>query len=377
MPLTRRQVEKDMEKIRSMGANTIRRYDHGIYDKNILNIAGEYGINVLYGFWFDPKVDFYKDSAKVEEYIENVEEKVRQFKDHPSVIAWSVGNETWGLLKHSYAKPYLTKVRQSYINLMEQLAERIHLIDPTRPVFSCMEHEKYQLAGEIVAFRDGAPSLDAIGINSYYREQISTLNHVFTTFDPTRPYLISEFGPRGYWDPHFNRYSRKLLVEDNESEKAAWYKYQWKTYVNPYKGYNIGGIAYCWHDRMEGSNTWFGLTDFMGRPKLSYYALKESWTGNKEETLPLFKIIAPSEIKPGKEYTFRSAPVSNTNHALKYSWSIHKDNILDKVDAITSSENEKEITMIIPETAAEYRLYLYVSDEKGNVSTASVPIQVY
>lgn len=378
MPLTRRQVEKDMEDIRAMGANTIRRYDHGIYDRNILNIAEEYGLNVLYGFWFDPKIDYYRDSAKVQEYISEVMEKVLEYKDHSSVLAWSLGNETWGLLKHNYAKPYLTKVRQGYIQMIEQLAERIHAIDPERPVFSCLEHEEYQLPGELAAFHDAAPSLDVIGINSYYKEQISKLNHVFYQFDSLRPYVVSEFGPRGYWDPHYNRTSRQLLVEDNETEKAQWYEQQWNNYVDAYKGYNIGGIAYCWHDRMEGSNTWFGITDYRGRKKLSYYALKKVWTGKSTDALmPLFSIHVPKNIKPGTAYLFSASPSSPSNRKLSYEWSLHKDDYLKKVNSIVHTENDAEVLVKIPGIKSNYRLYLYVSDDSGNVSTVSVPIKVF
>jgi cellulose synthase (UDP-forming) len=377
MPLTRRQVEKDMQKIKEMGANTIRRYDHGIYDRNVLNIAGEYGLNVLYGFWFDPAIDYYKDSLKVQEYMENVEEKVLEFKDHSSLIAWSLGNETWGLLKHNYSKPYLTKVRQSYLQMIEVLAKKIHAIDPSHPVFSSIEHEEYQLPGELAAFHDVVPSLDAIGVNSYYQKQISRLNHVFYQFDTKRPYFISEFGPRGYWDPKYNRTSRELLVEDSEAEKALWYTEQWKNYVAAYNGYNVGGIAYCWHDRMEGSNTWFGLTDYKGRTKLSYYALKEIWTGQTKQPLPVFSIHVPHTIKPGMSYVFSAFTSGIPNGDLHYEWALHKDNYLEKVDALNYDESKPDVSVKIPEISSDYRLYLYVSDEYGNVSTASVPIKVY
>jgi hypothetical protein len=376
MPLTRRQVKKDLQKIKDMGANTIRRYDDGIYDRNVLNIAEEYGLNVMYGFWFDPQFDYYKDSAQIQAYIENVEEKVRKFKGRPSILAWSLGNETWGLLKHRYAKPYLTKVRQGYVTMIELLAKRIHEIDPTRPVFSCMEHEEYQLPGEIAAFYDQAPSVDVIGINSYYREQISNLNDVFYQFDSTRPYLVSEFGPRGYWDPHYNRVEDKSLIEDSEAEKAAWYNEQWNKYVKPNKGNNIGGIAYCWHDRMEGSNTWFGITDYKGRVKLSYYALKKAWTGLSEEPLPSFKIHAVQEIKPGTESLFIAVPSERTYKKLKYEWTLNKDEYLKKVDALSYDESETDVLVRIPESRSNYRLYLYVSDEDGNVTTASLPVKV-
>jgi exo-beta-1,3-glucanase (GH17 family) len=67
-PLTRKQLERDFQYIKQMGANTIRRYEPGIYDRNILNVAEEQGLNVMYGFWFDPAVDYYKDKDAVREY---------------------------------------------------------------------------------------------------------------------------------------------------------------------------------------------------------------------------------------------------------------------------------------------------------------------
>ncbi|MFL5754273.1 MAG: glycoside hydrolase family 2 TIM barrel-domain containing protein, partial [Bacteroidia bacterium] len=374
MPLSRRQLESDFKKIKAMGANTIRRYDHGIYDRNIVNIAGEYDLNVLYGFWFDPKVDYFRDSNRVKEYIEDVLEKVSGLKDEPSVLAWSLGNETWGLLKHHYAKPYLTKVRNSYARLIEYLAQKIHEEDPGRPVFSCMEHEEYQLPGELAAFHDMAPSIDVIGVNSYYREQISKLNHVTWEFDSLRPYLVSEFGPIGYWDPHHNKISAGNLLEESDGEKAAWYKEQWLNYVAGYKGYNIGGFAYCWHDRMEGSYTWFGLTDYKGRPKPAYYALRSIWT-KEQKSLPDYKIDAPLLFVPGKKYTIRASGPDTGK--ITYEWMLLRDGYLDKINTISPIGNGKTISLEVPTTASAYRLYLFAGDEEGNVSTASHAVTVH
>jgi len=376
MPLTRRQVEKDFKHIKEMGANTIRRYDFGIYDKNILNIANEYGLKVVFGFWFDPEIDYYRDTIKVKEYIKNVEENVLKYKNYPSVIAWSLGNETWGLLKHNYSKPYLTKVREQYVKMIELLAQRIHKLDPNHPVFSCMEHEEYQLPGELVAFHDGVPSVDVIGINSYYKEQISQLNHIVYQFDSLRPYLISEFGPKGYWNSKYNRILNELIIEDSENEKAEWYKKQWSNYVIAYKGFNIGGFAYCWHDRMEGSSTWFGLTDYKGRVKPSYYALKELWTKQESESLPQFSVLGPAILLPGKEYTF-SASSSIKKENLNYEWHLHKDDYLARIKNIEyNNVDGSSVIVTIPVNKSDYRLYLYVSDELGNVTTASIPVSV-
>lgn len=377
MPLTRRRLEKDFQQIKDMGANTIRRYSFSMYDKNVLNVAGEYDLKVQYGFWFDPKVDYYRDSARVQEYIHDVEKKVIEFRDHPSILAWSVGNETWGLLKHLYGKPYLTKVRECYVRMIETMAERIHELDPTRPVFSSMEHEKYQLAGEIVAFRDGAPALDVIGVNSYYKEQISILKKTFCQFDSTRPYLVSEFGPRGYWDPRFNRATNGSQIEDTDCEKSKWFKDQWTNYIVDNRGFNIGGFAYCWHDRMEGSYTWFGLSDHKGRLKPSYYVLKELWTKQKSDFIPTVSIEMPKELIPGKEYYIST--ITNAPHGkhYEYEWLLLKNEYMASVDDIEPAENGRSVMVKIPKEPSHYRLYLYVSDGHKNVTTASAPIRVY
>jgi cellulose synthase/poly-beta-1,6-N-acetylglucosamine synthase-like glycosyltransferase len=375
VPLTRKQLLQDFSAIKAMGANTIRRYDDGMYDDNILNVAEEKGLKVQFGFWFDPKIDYYRDSVQVEEYIQRVEETVKRFKDHPAILSWSIGNETWGLLKHNYGKPYLTRVRSHYLKMIEYLAQRIHEIDPTRPVFSSMEHEEDQLAGEIAAFRDYVPSLDAIGINSYYTEQISQLNYVVKRFDTLRPYMVTEFGPRGYWTPEFSRLDPdSMLVEDSDGEKADYYCNEWKKYVKGHKGDNIGGFAYCFRDRMEGSNTWFGLVDYKGRKKPSYHALKTLWTGEDEKaSLPVVKINVPSQkLKPGQEYTF-TASIEGAKENYTYEWQLRKREYMEKID-VDVEEDGKTVHVKIPKDPSLYRLYLYVSDENGNVVTASQPV---
>jgi cellulose synthase (UDP-forming) len=375
MPLTRRQLEKDFARVKAMGANTIRRYDNSIYDRNVLSVANECGLKVLYGFWFDPKVDYYTDSIRIKKYMAEMEQKIIEHRHDPAVLGWALGNETWGLLKHTFSKPYLTLVRNEYAKMIELMAQRIHELDPARPVFSCIEHEEYQLPGELATFHDQVPSVDIMGINSYYREQISRLNHVAWQFDSLRPYLISEFGPRGYWDPKYNRSENGNLVEDNDQEKAVWYAEQWSNYVSAYKGYNVGGFAYCWHDRMEGSYTWFGITDYMSRPKPAYFALKEAWTGKRESVMPLATIECPQKITPGQECTF-SAKTDIKGDDLNYEWMLLKDSYLKPVNNLEPVAGGKKVIVSVPEEPSEYRLYLYVSDSKGNVSTSSAPVTI-
>ncbi len=377
LPLTRKQLEKDFEMIAAMGANTIRRYSPGPYDENILNIAHEKGLKVMYGFWFDPKKDYYRDTAEVKRQMEKVIDYVHQYKDHPAIVAWNVGNETWGLLKHTYYKPYLTVIRNHYINMVQQLAEEIHRIDPTRPVLTSIEHEEYQIRGEIACFRDMAPSIDILGINSYYKQQISTLDGIATAMNEGRPYMVTEFGPRGYWEPKFSKVMQSRVWEDEDLGKAEYFKDQWDQYIYPNKGKNVGGIAYCWKERMEGSATWFGVTDHVGNKKPGYYALKSCFLQQK------FAVEGPAKVlidckkrdQDGK-YVFVAKVYGHSKGKLTYKWNFNREEYLEEIQSVEYTDNPAMVRLTLPDLPSKYRLYLHVTDENGNVVTASYPVTV-
>ncbi|QNF32341.1 glycosyltransferase [Adhaeribacter swui] len=374
-PLTRQQLEQDFDAIKAMGANTIRRYSPSVYDNNILTIAQEKDLKVLYGFWFDPKVDYYKDTVQVKKYLQKVEETVSKFKDAPAVLGWSVGNETSSLLKKHYSQPYLSLNRKAYMHMLELMAERIHLIDPARPVFTSLEHSR-QLAGELLAFGQLVPSVDVVGINSYYTQQISKLQEINAKFNPHRPYLISEFGPSGYWDPEYSLIDKNtILIEETNAQKATLYTQEWQSFIQKNKGNNVGGVAFCWRDRFEGSATWFGLTDFRGRKKPVYYALQQIWTDQTPAPAPKVQIVGPSGFLVPKT-SFEFTVVGNFNPNSKIEWQLYKDDYLENMDVLEKIDQPNKVVVTLPELKGKYhrtnyRLYVYVSDGKGNVITAS------
>jgi plastocyanin len=380
-PLSRKQIERDLKDIKDMGVNTIRRYNPSVYDRNILAAARTHNLKVWYGFWFDPEVDYYRDSAQVEKYLERVEETVRAHKDDPSILCWSVGNETWGLLKQQYQQPYLTVVRSAYAAMIERMARRIHEIDPHRPVSTSFEHA-LQLPAEMASFHENAPSVDIIGVNSYYIEQISQLNGIATRFDSTRPYVVSEFGPNGYWDAQYSHFTDdKLLQEDPDFVKAVYYSKQWTDYVQRHQGDNVGGVAFCWRDRMEGTATWFGITDYKGRKKPAYYTLRKLWTGKtnylgRKERYNMHNMVltGPSgKLEAGQTYTFTARTERLVNSTLE--WVVYKEDYLRKAGKVEVLPDGKTARVTFTEPG-EHRLYVYMHDYVGNVVTASIPVTV-
>ncbi|MEZ4825345.1 MAG: glycoside hydrolase family 2 TIM barrel-domain containing protein, partial [Bacteroidia bacterium] len=379
LPLTRRQLTKDFSRISQMGANTIRRYGNsGIYEKNVLNIAEEHELKVLYGLWFDPSVDYYADSAAVEKIRRQALATVRKFKDYPAVLGWTLGNETWASLKYNFAPPYLSRVRRAHIRLVEEIAREIKAIDPNHPLFIALEHN-HELTACMDAYRRFAPSVDIIGVNTYYGQRIESLEAIANTYIPDRPYLVSSFGPVKYWDPSTPGYAGNLIPQENTSyEKAQLYGRTWAQQVEVHKGSNIGGIAFCWSDRMEGTATWFGITDFKGRLKPSYYALKNVWKKEKNAP-PLYEayINGPGySLERGKTYTFRAVTENNRSWNMTYEWFLMREKYLDDSGDVKLAFNGKEASISIPEDGYSYRLYLYISDYYGNVVTASMPVDI-
>ena len=231
-PLSRKQLKKDFQLIKNMGANTIRRYEPSIFDRNILKEAKENNLKVMFGFWFDPKVDYSKDKDELRKYEKKVLSQIRKYKNDSSIIAWNIGNETWGLLKKHNAQPYLSHVRRSYLEFLDGLAKKIKEIDPNRPVFSSEEHDNERLVGAFYHYKAFAPNIDVLGINSYYEENISRLNEIIHTAYPGKPYAITEFGPKGYWNKELGDFRNdSLLIEVSSLEKAAWYKKQWIEHI--------------------------------------------------------------------------------------------------------------------------------------------------
>ena len=376
-PLSRKQVQEDFNKIKASGANTIRRYEPSIYDRNIFKEANAHELKIMYGFWFDPKTDYFSDHSTLADYKEKVLKNVRKNKGQKNIIAWNIGNETWGLLKKYYGEPYLTIVRRKYISFLENLAVEIHEIDPNRPVFSSEEHDNVRLLAAIHDFKHYAPSIDAIGVNSYYEDNISQLSEIFQKYYPESPYVVTEFGPKGYWNKELGDFRNDtLLIELSSKVKGQSYQHQWETHIEGNKGKNLGGFAFSWQDRFEGTATWFGITDFNGNLKPSYHFLSSAWKkeGIPENAFPDLYIVGQwPNLIAGEKIWLSAATLSDYPGKLKYEWKVYEDETWKNYNPVL---NEKEafqyVEIEMPKNKS--RVYLYAYDEHGNVITASRPL---
>ena len=377
VPLTRRELEADFDRVRAMGANTIRRYGSNWYDRNILAVATEKKLKVLFGFWFDQKTDYLTDGRKRAQYRAQVTDTVRARRGEPAILGWSLGNEVWGLLKHRYAQPYLTEVRHAHIDFVELLARDIHALDPQRPVFVAHEHSP-QLAGTLADFARGAPSLDFTGVNSYYEERIGRLQGLLAQFDPSRPYLVSEFGPDGYWETKpSQRTIYGAFLEPTSAEKVRGYERGWSVHTEPLRGANIGGIAYCWRDRYEATATWFGLTDADGRLKPAGLAMQRLWTGRAAPPFPSVLALAgpASALLPGSTIRVQAEVQLPPGAQVTYRWRVGSENFDFKGAKIVADKTGPGATITLPRRVGSYRVYFAVADAH-TADEANFPVEI-
>jgi cellulose synthase (UDP-forming) len=377
-PLSRKQLDTDFKLISDMGANTIRRYEPGIYDRNILRAAKVHDLRVMFGFWFDPKIDYLQDKRELKRYERKVLAQIRKHKDDESIIAWNIGNETWGLLKKYYAQPYLSMVRRSYLEFLNDLAYKIKQIDPNRPVFSSEEHDNERLIGAISQYKAYAPHIDVIGVNSYYEENISQLGEIMESIYPEKAYTVTEFGPKGYWNRELGDYwNDSLLIELSSLSKAEWYQRQWIEHIEGKKGRNLGGMAFSWKDRYEGTATWFGISDYKGRLKPVYYYLQSTWKKSDQVKLSFPDISVVGHwhfLYPGETIWLSAVVINDYEGDLNYQWEVYDQNWKRSSPIQNTIKNGQFAEIKLP--SAPSRVYLFATDSLGNVITASRPLLI-
>jgi beta-galactosidase len=206
------------------------------------------------------------------EGMAQLETMIKRYRNSPSIILWSIGNEEWQLqsdMAEEGAKIGATMVR------------RCHELDPTRVVSAAVNGENdkgVSDAFDIIGFNYGLTRPD-----KYHKEH------------PKRPIYGSEtastISTRGVYatDPLRNTLSAYDVNHTDWSELAEEW---WKFYAT--RDWEAGGFAWTGFDyRGEPTpygwpsiNSQFGIIDMCGFPKDNFFYYKSWWSS--EPVLHLF-----------------------------------------------------------------------------------------
>jgi beta-galactosidase len=273
------QHERDMELIKSMGANFVR-LAHYPQDPAVLDAADRLGLLI----WEEIPVVNYITPAP--EFTANAEgmlrDMIRQHYNHPSVILWGIMNEP--LLFGGNGSRVGTHTDSAYVRSVRALAETlnavVHAEDPTRrSVMAIHESEDYDRWGI-------ADVTDVLGVNLYKGWYSGTFPDFGAILDerhrahPAQSVVVSEYGAgsdqrlnsleperfdfTGGWQRLYHEsHLRQLQTRPWLAGTAIWNEFD---FSQPNKGYSIPNL------NQKGMMTWDR------RPKDVFYLYEANWS---------------------------------------------------------------------------------------------------
>jgi beta-galactosidase len=250
-----------VERLQAMGSNAYRT-SHNPPTPELLDACDRLGMLVL---------DETRMMSSSEEGMSEFSRMLRRDRNHPCVIAWSIGNEEW-LVQGTERGALIAAA-------MKRLARRL---DPSRPVTEAMNADwgkglsavvdiqgfNYFVAGDIDAYHASHPAQPTMGTET--ASTVSTRG-VYAN-DPVRGYVSA-------YDVNYPRWA---------STAERWWSYY------DARPFLAGGFVWTGFDyrgeptpyRWPCISSHFGILDTCGFPKDNFYYYRAWWSG--EPVLHLF-----------------------------------------------------------------------------------------
>ena len=285
--VNRRALERQLEILKGMGVNAIRT-SHNPPAPELLDLCDNMGFLVLdeaFDMWKIKKTEFDYALDWEEWHQRDLEDLVLRDRNHPSVFAWSIGNEV---------NEQWNKDDSSGDRIARELAAVVRRLDPTRPITAACNNP--DPSNPII--RSGA--LDLIGYNYSHMK--------FPDFPKTHPGKLflgaettSGLATRGSydmpsdsirrwpvrWDVQFVGGNPDNTCSAYDNCSTPWgstHEETWKIVKKHaflsgmfiWTGFDYLGepTPYSWPSR----SSYFGIVDLAGFPKDVYYMYQSEWT---------------------------------------------------------------------------------------------------
>jgi hypothetical protein len=362
-----------MEELARRGGNSVRTWaTDGL--AAILDTAQKNGLTVCSGIWLEPECPWFSYSKPdhCARQMERVEKSIREFRDHPALLLWGLGNEVEGDGKND-----------AYWKQLEALAQMIHREDPAHPAFTAVAGLSKEKADGLNAH---APHLDFVGINTY--GALPGLRKHLTDVNWTRPWVVTEYGPQGFWERPRARWGAPL--EQTSAEKASVMRESYQKAIAPAANC-LGGYAFFWGQKQEATSTWFGLFTAEGESTASVDVLQELWSGKvPANRAPVIEELSSTATKatvaPGASFTATAKASDPDSDSLTWHWSVTpesagrdangQEKIPAPVPASVVKADGPAATLRAPDEPGSWRVFLRVTDGKGHAATANFPFLV-
>jgi hypothetical protein len=371
-----------LKDVAAHGANSIRSSG----GTAILDEAHRLGLTVLVnlGMRVEKVHNFdYSDEKAVSEQFEKIKARVLSLKDHPAVLAWSIGNE---LTVFDYTNKRVW-------NAVTDIVRFIHEADPYHPTLTVVGDGSIN-RGDLLDIRKLAPDLDMLGINYY--GGIETIPEKIRKYGWEKPYIVTEWGPSGYWQVPSTEW--KAAIEQTSTDKAQRYQERYESVMVKDSGLCLGSYAFIWGAHHERTHTWFGMHLPTGERTDAVNVMQYEWTGNwpanRAPRIAYLRIdgrLAADNVylKPGEAHKASANLSDPESDALTIRWEVMPE-VAARPGAYAGSGEARskpmpelivkaegpELSFNAPSQEGAYRVFVYATDGHGNGSTANIPFYV-
>ncbi len=365
-----------LEQLAAAGGNSVRTWStDGVGD--ILDEAHALGLTVTVGIWlgherhgFD-----YDDESQVAEQLERARAAVLRYKDHPALLLWGIGNEMEGFDEGD---------NPSIWRAVNDVAAMVKELDPHHPTIAITAF----VHGERVEFvHRRSPAVDIHGVNAYGGAQV--VPEWLRDRGASKPFVLTEFGPLGPWEVPKTAWGAPY--EPTSTEKAAFYRESYEKAIAAAPGFALGSYAFLWGNKMEATETWFGMFLEDGSRTAAIDVMSEIWSGKAADDLapavePL-QVDGQSEVEPGSELQVNASVADPEGGEIRARWALRPESgdyetggdfrpDLPDIEGAVLEGRIDGATVRMPAEPGPYRLFLFAYDEAGNAATANLPLLV-
>lgn len=362
-----------LDELGATGGNSIRTWTtDGL--REILDDAQNRGLTVCAGIWLEPECNWfsYANAEQCTRQTERVKKAVIEYRDHPALLFWGLGNEAEGDGKNV-----------AYWKQLEVLAKTVKELDPSHPTFTAVAGLQPDKAAGLNAH---TPSLDFVGINTY--AALNGLRGYLAKVGWTRPWVVTEYGPRGFWESP--RAPWGAPIEQTSTEKAQFIRKAYQAAIQP-AGDCWGGYVFLWGQKQEATSTWFGIFTESGESTAVRDVMHELWKGQAPtdrapELKALISTAAKQEIAAGNEFQAEAKAIDPDGDPLSWHWSLTresagrdakgKERVPASIPECVIKAEGSTATFRAPQKPGDYRVYVRVTDTHQRAATANFPIKV-
>lgn len=367
-------LTEDLGLMKEMGVNTIRVYEP-IASKHVLDEISDAGLRVIIGFGYNQGGTYDIQSGTYLEYV-------KQFKGHPAILVWELGNE------YNFHPEWFGGDIQMWYADLSAAVDAIHAEDPNHPVATAH--------GEVpeVELLAALPNIDLWGLNVYRWDVSYTAAMDFAKLSD-KPMYFSEIGADSYMSTSALGYEQgpnqraqadatRALLEPlfSDSVRCAgaavfsftdgWWK-AGRADVQDQGGVapESSGVPY---DSDANEEHW-GLVDIHRQPKAAFDVVKSFFNANNPSSMKkgkLQKAVYESSRQGGRFHQVPEADVEqrNASHPEEIRLRVHTDRRKQNINGFGGSFTDASAYLVhqLSPTQRANIIEAYFAEEGANYS---------